>query len=239
MPGKLLAILGRGIQQNQRNGLWEPTEDIEMTDEKFAHLAVRRPVDDNDPHCIVGGGWLNVFAAVELWKTSDPRYDLVCAEYGNRSKYLREVGGPSGSWILADKFIRLVIRETGENPTVSLFDEKTQAETCGTNQELRAMFTLAIEHNIAEIHLVTVAVHLPRTLLFAQRHALTNPDFRDLKIVGHASELVLAESDPARYGERAASMFSSQAYQRNLRKEIEGMNALLAGTYREVSSAIR
>ncbi len=77
--GVLLAILGRGIQHpSPESTVWELTPDIELCDEKGAHLPFRAPENDDDPRSIIGGGELNVLAGAILIDQPAPRTRRMC-----------------------------------------------------------------------------------------------------------------------------------------------------------------
>ncbi len=79
----MVAILGRGIQRLFENGPWALTEDLEVCDERSAHLPVRTPVNDESDFCMVGGGEMNLEAGIHLVHRYRPE-TVVCA-YGGRS----------------------------------------------------------------------------------------------------------------------------------------------------------
>lgn len=232
----LLAVLGRGIQHPPAGSAdWDLTQDLEVCDEKGAHFAVRVPENDDDPNSIVGGGELNMIAGATLCHALNPTL-LVCG-YGARSKYLNQIGAPSESKVMRDKLVAELERRNVAVPMTEVYDEeKMGAEESSTNRELYNIFTLAAERNIEHVAIVTVAVHLPRTALMAERHLLQEPKFKNIVLQCYASELVLEKYAPGQYSDRVKRMFSSKSYIRNLEREIRGINDLFAGKYKSVAS---
>ena len=113
----LLAILGRGIQRV--NGKWELTEDLEVCAPTGAPLVDHQPVDDKNPHCLVGGGELNLLAGVELHRRHCAQI-IVCA-YGNKSPYLLETDAPSESEIMPQELHRLISLNSLPMPTIMVW----------------------------------------------------------------------------------------------------------------------
>ncbi len=234
---RLLGILGRGIQQSaEGRGDWTPTDDLIVTDEHFGTLAVRVPFNDDDPHAIVGGGELNILAVVALWEIT--QHDLVACEFGNRSKYLTDVGGPMGSKIVGEMFAKLAEARTGERPNVEVFDEsRWNVRYSNPWQELYNMFSLARANEIMDVDLVAVDAHTRRVTAMALKHIFAEPKFAGMNFQCYSSEMVLWEADPARYESRVRRIFDSKAYLRTLLLEQNGTNALHRGVYPDISSA--
>jgi hypothetical protein len=234
----MLGILGRGIQRNVDNehpDMWFPTDDLVVSGPRGATLADAVQFDDNDPNGMVGGGRLNLLAGYELYKQLEPA--IVACEYGNRSKYLTDVGGPGGSMIYAAELKKLAHEAGIKEPNISVFDEEEWGvEGSSTIQELHNMFTLALRHNVSEVNLVTVLVHKERTSLIAQRHQLTTPDFARLTIQTYASENVLLEATSEKYAARVHRMLSSNSYVRTAGNERFGINKVLMGNLGSFSS---
>ncbi len=233
MEGKLLlAALGRGTQQLYANGPWEPTGDLEVCDEKFAHLPICVPENDDHPNSIIGGGQLNILAAAELWRQLDPA--IVVFAYGNRSLHLQEYGFPSESEIMGEYFAKLIGDPAAASRLVDVFDEKEwNVGGAGTLQELHNIFSLARKRDIQNVTIVTVAVHAARVAFMVRGYS---GEFGDLKISIAVSEYVLLRANPEKYADRVKRIFASQSYIRNYEREISGMNALLAGTYKPIAS---
>ena len=238
-----VVFLGRGISMVKPGGHWGLTGDIEVCDEKFAHLPVRMPEDDNHPNSIVGGGELNLLAGLEREKKLRPEGEfdprLALHAYCFRSKYLKSIDGPSESLVMSDKYCDL----GGHPGIVQVFNEDKWQSVAdlpsNTNQEIDNVFTEALRRGIRNVAIVTVAVHAWRANLMAQRH-LSNqekPYHGAVTLQFYASENVLMEADPAKYGERCRAILGSKSFQRNLVLEQRGVNALLSGTYRSVQSA--
>ncbi len=236
----LLAILGRGIQKTASDGLWDLTEDIEVCDERFAHLPIRVPQDDDHPNSIVGGGHLNLLAGLKLAEKLDPTI-IVCA-YGYRSEYLKSIDAPSESMIMSIKFIDLNFMTGRATRKVCAFDEEAWTHLAdrpsNTNQEIDNIFRQALFAGIYNVAIVAVGVHTWRSNLMAQLHLSSGmPHYNQINLQFYASENVLLEADPEKYGERCRALTGSKSYQRNFQKEQDGVNALLSGKYNSIQSA--
>lgn len=236
----LLVILGRGTQKTTPDGPsdepWLPTEDLEVYGEDGAHHTIRVPVDDENPKCLIGGGELNLLAGIELYKKLDQQV-VVCA-YGHRADYLKKVGGPSESEVLSTLFAAEVKNATGVTPTVYVWPRTREVEgKSNTNTELKNIFELAVDLGLEGVTVVTVSVHVPRALLFTERHISSVPQFKNLKLRFFSSEEVLLDSEPQKYwDERIRRMHGSKAYLRALHLEMNGIRAVIDGTYGQVWS---
>lgn len=227
---ELLAILGRGIQRECEDGSWVLTEDLEMCDEKGAHLSVRVPPDDDNPHCLIGGGKMNVEAgSIFIRNKSKPKL-TVCA-WGMRSPYLISVDGPTESEVMTDYLRSSLVKPDSFSRFEVWPRQRTTPPPSNTNRELQNIFELAVERGFTKVGIVTVQVHYARTLLMAQRH-LVKPEFAHLKLQFYASEAVLlAKNSYVSYGPRVRRMYGSRAFMRTMFYEQRGINALLAGNY--------
>ncbi|MGC9598993.1 MAG: hypothetical protein ABSE18_01250 [Minisyncoccia bacterium] len=239
MTNTLLAILGRGIQHPSATSQeWVLTPDLEICDKKGAHLAVRVPENDNVRNSVIGGGELNVLAGALLARKLRPQ--IVTCAYGARSKYLNSIGAPSESQIMTDAFLAEAKRQNGMVPEVNIFNEEEwKADASGTNRELYNVFSLATRLRVPKVAILTVAVHLPRTIVMAQEHLKKESKFKGITLECHASELVLLDADPAKYGDRVRRIFGSKSYARNLDREMSGINDLFAGKYKSIASVIK
>lgn len=112
---ELLAILGRGIQKVGKDGVWEATEDLEICDENGAHLAVRLPADDEHPHCLIGGGELNLHAGAVLARLHASTLKAVVCAYAPRPPYLAEVDGPNESEVMSEQLKTLLDKEVASS----------------------------------------------------------------------------------------------------------------------------
>src|SRR5271157_1264609 len=132
----ILAILGRGIQRHHKNGSWVLTEDLELCDEKSAHLAVRKPADDENPFCMVGGGELNLLAGIALYNQEGANI-VVCA-YGDRSEYLKSIDAPSESMVMSGYFLHAC-----RTANIRVWKkEMSMPGPSNTNRELKNIFEL-------------------------------------------------------------------------------------------------
>ncbi|MEK9180428.1 MAG: hypothetical protein AAB897_03380 [Patescibacteria group bacterium] len=236
----ILAVLGRGIQQNEPGGQWHLTGDIEVCDEKFAHLPVRVPENDDDPHSIVGGGHLNLFAGIQLSRSLNPEV-VVCA-FGFRSNYLKSVNAPSESQVMSDEF-EVLRGKQNYGPTLHIFREDgggwshVADRPSNTNQEIDNIFYWALNRDIYNVAIVTVTVHAARSLLMAQRHLSSGkPGYDKINLQFYASENVLLEANPQTWSARCQKLLGSRSFQRNFQLEQRGINALLSGKYNSVQS---
>lgn len=227
----LLAILGRGIRQICKDDPWVPTDDLEMHDEGFTPRARRLPTDDGSPNCFVGGAMLNVEAGAVLCSMYSPQA-VVCG-YGGQSPYLLSLDdAPSDSEVLSSRLKELL---QPPHPEIIIWPRGRVAPSGRTNtdQELINIFELAVNEipfGIATVGIVTVFVHLMRTVAMAQMH-LSNPAWEHLRLQFFASEDVLYQHDPEEWGPRLQAMNGSQSFMRTMFYECRGLNALLAGNY--------
>jgi len=234
--GSLLAILGRGIQKTTPDGPWLPTEDLEVYGEDGAHRTIRVQADDENPKCLVGGGELNLRAGIELYKKLDQRV-VVCA-YGHRAEYLKKIGGPSESEVLSTLFAAEVKKVIGVTPTVDVWLRTREVEgKSNTNTELKNIFELAVGLGLGGVTVATVSVHIPRVLLLAERHISSVSQFKNLELQFFSSEEVLLDSEPQEYwDERIRRMHGSKAHLRALHLEMNGVRAIIDGTYGKIWS---
>ncbi|TSC82459.1 MAG: hypothetical protein G01um101420_292 [Parcubacteria group bacterium Gr01-1014_20] len=231
----LLAIMGRGIQKTEGAGGffgWSLTEDLEVMEEDGAHAVYRKPVDDENVNCMIGGGQLNILAGAELILTYRPRV-VVCA-YGPRSQYLREVDGRSESEVMSNALLQ-ILPMSGHCPPFLMSRWGSDNDLPGpsnTKTEVGYILDLALNQSNRRVGIVTVGVHLPRVILFAKEH-LESERFKDqnLEINFFSSEQVLMESSPAVFAPRVTALHSSRAYRRNAEREARGIEAILSGTY--------
>ncbi len=231
-PIELLAILGRGIQQIVADEGWTLTDNLEMCDEKGAHLPVRIPADDANPYCLIGGGELNLRAGVVLCREYVSSLKAVVCAYGARSEYLARVGGPSESEIMSARLEQLLTPAQEPNVVVWPRDHIAQDERgkSGSGREIQNVFELAVERGWKTVGLVTIAVHYARALLMAQRH-LMNPRFAHLTLQCYVSEELLLAHDLAFFGPLVREMHGSKAFMRSFFLEQRGINCLIAGNY--------
>lgn len=227
----LLAVLGRGIQQIS-DGNWDVTEDLEVYDPAGAHLLKRVSfVDDHNPHCLVGGGQLNILAGVALHRKLGA--ELMVCGYAHRLPYLVAGDGPTDSEVGSACFRAGLEAEGLPLPEILVWPrDKVMPDRSNTARELLNMFELALQRGSKHVSVVTVALHLPRTILFARHHVRERPDFRALEISFYASEQVLVEANPGLYATRVLALQMSQAYARTAFYERRGVLAFLSGTYR-------
>lgn len=225
----LLAILGRGIQKLP-SGQWVLTEDLEVCSPTGAHLIERLPIDDRNPHCLVSGSELNLLAGVEIHRTH-PVQIVVCA-YAARAPYLVDADAPSESEIMSNQLKLLIAQNNLAIPEIVVWPrDKVVSGISNTQRELRNIFELAVTKDIKKVVVVTVTVHLPRTISFAKDHLIKEKNFRDLRVNFLASEQVLVEASPRLYTCRVLTLYSSQAFIRSAFYEHRGIMAFLNGTY--------
>ena len=237
---EILAILGRGIQKlresdpNSEVSSWQLTEDLEICTDLGAHLAVRVPVDDTHPNCLVGGGQMNVEAGKVLVRQYAPQI-AVCA-FGNRSAYLKEVNGPSDSEVMTEALHKsLCDDQVVREPEMVIWQRTRSTDgASNTRQEILNIFDLAIELELTRIGFVTVGVHVPRTATFIAKHISIHPKYQHLSPVLFESEEVLLGSFE-KWKPRVDILRNSQAFRRNLANEFKGISAVLTGKYNTVN----
>lgn len=230
---QLIAILGRGIQRSSPKGRWDTTEDLEICDDQGAHLVVRQPANDADKNCLVGGGKLNLEAGFEYYKNYGHRdHDFVACAYGDRSRYLKEISkSPSESEVMSGQLGAMCKAQKIHFPRVEIWERGRSADgPSNTRREVQNIFELAIQRQCLDVVIITVLVHLPRAMLFAQEHS-RDPRFKILTVKFMSSEEILCSLNPKEYGPRILNLLSSSAFQRTAKMESRGVAAFLNGTY--------
>lgn len=241
----ILAIMGRGIQMLDpksdptRATSYDLTEDLEICDERSRHLPVhlpiRIPADDENPHCMVGGGRLNLLAGIEL--TLDYNPVLVVCAYGHRSNYLKHVGGPTESEVmsaeLADIFRALPYNPPTHREIEIVAWPRTHSLPIPSNtrQELLNIFDLALERRFTQIAIVTVGVHVPRIATYVAKHLSVYNEYRTLSPVIFESEAVLLRADYEKYKGRVERLRNSRAFTRNWGREADGISKIVRDVY--------
>lgn len=236
---EILAILGRGIcklRESDPDGevsSWHLTDDLEICTDIGAHLAVRVPVDDTHPNCLVGGAQMNLEAGKALILQHAPQV-VVCA-YGDRSKYLKDIGGPSESQVMTEALRTILVgADLPRKPELVIWDPaRSKGFASNTRQEILNIFDLAIELGLTRIGFVTVGVHVPRTATFITKHISTFPEYQHLSPVLFESEEALLGSSK-QWKPRVDVLRKSQAFSRNLANEFKGTLAALTGKYNAV-----
>lgn len=226
----VIAILGRGIRRLEPLGpCWVLTEDLEVYDDNGAHLRARVPADDENPNCLVGGGELNLHAGLALYQLEGSRI-VVCA-YGNRSAYLREAEAPLESVVMSKIFKdRAPLTQT----SVWSEDDPTRFPS-NSDRELQNIFEFAVssrDFSRVRVAVLTVAVHLPRVMLFSKKH-LEAPEFENLRVSFFSAEQVFLETNPM-LAPRILALWSSKAFQRTAERELRGVRNFEAGNYRAI-----
>ena len=237
---EILAILGRGIQKlresdpNSEVSSWHLTEDLEVCTDLGAHLAVRVPVDDTHPNCLVGGGQMNLEAGKVLILQHAPQ--IVVYAFGNRSAYLKEAHAPSESEVTTEALhMSLSNNQMIREPEMVIWHRTHSTDfTSNTRQEILNIFDLAIERELTRIGFVTIGVHIPRTATFMAKHISTNLKYQHLSPVMFESEEVLLCSSK-KWKPRVDALRNSHAFRRNLANEFKGISAVFAGKYNTVN----
>jgi hypothetical protein len=164
-----------------------------MHNEGFTPRAERLPENDSSPNCFIGGAELNVEAGAILCEKEKPKL-VVCA-YGGQSLYLTAVpNSPSDSEVLSGCLTKLLQPPL---PPIAIWPRGRVAKSDKTNTdaELQNIFELAVEKNLTTVGIVTVFVHLMRTVAMAEAH-LKNPAWKHLRLQFFASEDVLYWYNP-------------------------------------------
>jgi len=244
MAADLLAILGRGIQKlkadapNEDISSWVLTEDLEVCDERSAHLPVRVPVDDSSPHCMVGGGDLNLTAGLELIVDLRPRI-VVCA-YGDRSDYLKSINGPTESEVMSSELGRRLVASPHlasslpykMKPGIVVWPRsRSITGPSNTGQEIRNIFDLALDEEMNDVALVTVGVHAPRTWTYVGKNQSRDTKYQSLSVRLFDSEEVLLKADYEKYAPRVDALRKSQSFARNWEREAIGISKIVRDVY--------
>jgi hypothetical protein len=225
----LLAVLGRGSLMKYPGGPWTITRDLDVW-----VLGVKRPIvlseqNDENPNSVIGGGQLQIAAAICISIETDP--DLVVFAYGNRSPYLGK-DYPSESHVMSDAFKKEMHQLGRTSPPVEVFNEERWGtdKSSGTYQEVHNMLTLANRMGVDEVVFLTVQVHMNRVLGMIAKH-LKDPEFESLrnKWRFEITESVLLRCNAAKYAGRINMMFGSQSFVRNLGREHKGLEAMYNG----------
>lgn len=180
MKNILLAVLGRGCMMQYAGGPWAATRDLDIW-----KLGVMRPdvlteQNDDDPNSVIGGGELQLAAASVLYAELDPT--LTVFAYGNRSPYLLEHGYPTESSVVSGLFRKIMLKETGKEPRVDIFNEEAwNVKGSSSYQEVHNMLTLGKTMSVDEVIFLTVLVHMNRVLVMVAKHLRDNPDFAALR----------------------------------------------------------
>jgi hypothetical protein len=173
---------------------------------------------------MVGGGDLNFLAGCALYGSLRP--NLVVCAYGDRAKYLKVANAPSESEVMSDLF-KTQFNEANFEVWPST---RSVPGPSNTNSELQNIFELAMHKNERHVGIVTIDLHMPRTMVLAQRH-LTKPEFRNLRVDYFVSEQVLVEKDPKQFGPRRENLRNSQSFKRNWEREQLGIFRVLTNAY--------
>ena len=221
----LLAVLGRGIQLRSEDvpSCWVPTEYLEVYEApsdnlEAGHSPVRLPIDDLNPLCMIGGGEMNLLASMEFYKNKRHCPELVVFAYSSRAKYLRLDDAPSESEVMSELFCR----EFSDANVVTWTKDMDVPGPSNTYTELQNIFTLAVERRLTSVGIVTVSVHLPRSMVLAQRH-LEQPEFEHLAVRYFRSEQVLYTANPTTYWPIYERVLGSKALRRNLEREMHNI----------------
>lgn len=213
-------MLGRGIQL--ADGEWRPTPDLEVYrqgSDRPLHYAFPTTPNPDDPLCLVGGGQLNLDAAVAAVRAGAR---TVVLGFAAPSRYLREVGGPSESVVMSAALRRA-------SPRADIIEwSGPPGEETNTESEVRNALGLARERGFTSVRFLTVSPHLPRVLLIAQlasidlgRTGSSAPDWD-----GVSSDSIVASLGAANRA-RVARLRSSAAYRRTVAFESRGVALVL------------
>jgi hypothetical protein len=220
----IVAILGRGIQRSSPGSGWVLTEDLEVCDERSAHLPVRVPADDENPYCMVGGGTMNLLAGSILIRQNKPLI-TVCA-FGDRSEYLKSVDGPTESEVMSRSLNKAILTAVVTWPRT-----RSAPGASNTRQELLNIFDLALKNDLKQIGIVTVGVHVPRTATYIAKHLSIHERYRQLAPTVLESEEILLAADRQQYGPRVEALRNSKAFARNWEREAIGISKIVRDVY--------
>ncbi|MBI2476195.1 MAG: YdcF family protein [Candidatus Taylorbacteria bacterium] len=233
------SLFSAAVFRLSENGPWVLTEDLEVCDERSAHLPVRVPADDDNPFCMVGGGEMNLRAGIELIYKYGPTM-VVCA-YGGRSQYLESIGAPSESEVMSRE-LRYQIQYDLEIsswrpslPSIVVWKRTRQLPVpSNTRQELLNIFDLAIEYEMTRVAIVTVGVHVPRAATYVAKHLSVYEKYRGLSPVVLESEEVLLAANREKYGPRVEALRNSKSFARNWggkNREVDGISKIVRDVY--------
>ncbi len=236
---ELLAIMGRGIQMHSPEldpedaDSWVLTNLLEITDERGRHLPVRHPQElnndvDSHPQARIGGSKFNVEAGAMLLKLRMPLL-VVCA-YGHRSPYLDSVNGPTESEIMSRELTNLA--DDSQTEVMIWARERTRQVPSNTGSEVENIFELALERSYSEVCIVTVGVHVPRTMTYVSKYQSRHPRYRHLKVQVLESEELLKHRGKNVKDEIDAMRVSS-AFMRSWASEADGIQKIIRDVYKD------
>jgi len=225
-----ICILGRGIEKVQTRAgfVWRPTRYIEKPTASGAHSGWRVPANPNDDCSIIAGAHANVIGGCELFHVSQrtcsgPKLVIFAA---GRPAYLAAEPDPmlTEGRVLREAFVRRAQPSTDVEIIILSRNRDTRDDI---DQTIR----LAADRHIATVGIITVNIHLSRTIEFARRAAW---DGKPIHLVFIGAEELLAE----RYAKRSrvlatlGGVTETAAYRRTLAREESGLLALLEGRYK-------
>ena len=158
---KAIVVLGRGIFEKQP-GVFVPTSYLETpAGDGFSHTGFPSPnADFKDGNSVIAGSENNALAAARLY-AKNPEAAIVWA--AGRPKYLAErVSDISEGRVMHETFLGELTRLGTPNPKSVTFLEDHR----NTRDDARGAIEYGVREGIREITIITVSVHLDRTIGF-------------------------------------------------------------------------
>ena len=229
-PVGAVCILGRGIERvsTSRGPVWRPTRYIEVPSANGEHGGCRLPADPNDDVSLIAGSNANVIASCELWARlalAGKPFRLLILGAG-RPAYLAAESDPA----LTEGRILVAHLLRRAHPPLANVEIITLERNRNTRDDIEETIALAGAKLIDTVGIITVQVHLPRSIEFARRSRWRG---RPVHLIFTSAEALLAH----RYSKHRGVMSvltqveSMAAYHRTLTREEHGLLALVAGRY--------
>jgi hypothetical protein len=217
-PRTLLAVLGRGIQYDPHSREdpegWIPSPDYETctrsADGKPIHSALTLKEERGSSNWVVGGGQLNVDAAVAILR----RTPMPCAlGFAHPADYLRKYDGANDGPSESEPMERALKRALRDSIVIPYSGIGIGASN--TRAEVENVMKLAKERRFEAVRFLTISPHVPRVSLYAQSAKL-------VKFSIESAETVLLSLEPDQ-AERIRTLQSSVAYRNTISDERFGI----------------
>lgn len=224
MSHSLLCVFGRGIEKV--DGVWEPTQAIEQLSEQSGHPGVRIPDitgDSDDSRVVIAGGEYNVQAAAWLYDQGQTPAVLVFA--AGRPNYLLSDPDPtlSEGKVMLHRFRQLVTLSDSTQVVI-------QDQNKNTRDDLVQTLFLARDHQLQNVTIISVLVHLPRCREFLRSALAAEPSLDYCRVEFVAAEMVLMQHRPELRA-TLQGLLISKAYCRTAERERKGIEDLRSGKY--------
>ena len=225
-----LCVLGRGIERVKTRyaSVWRPTRYLEQPSAGGGHSGTRHQAALHDATSLIAGGNANLLAACTLLdrlRRQGHTPNLVIFAAG-RPPYLSTGADPTlnEGIVMQDSFLRRASLNPRRTRLIILTENRN------TYDDITSTISLAVQRGISQIAVITVRVHIARSMEFARQ----TPDIKNhLRLSFLAAEDLLHEryrNHPCIVGALDAAR-TSAAYQRTAAREAHGLQALRTGTY--------